>query len=114
MGTSGSDGIKLTEKQQFWLEHWRQCQATPGTIKAYAEQHGLGLAAMYWWRRALIDRGLLAGKPRRIPFKKLIVLPDNHKPVPFRIVFPNGAVVEWVDERMERTKELLGLVASLP
>ncbi|MBF0584747.1 MAG: hypothetical protein HQL80_11020 [Magnetococcales bacterium] len=34
--------------------------------------------------------------------------------VPFRIVFPNGAVVEWVDERMERTKELLGLVASLP
>ncbi|MBF0584746.1 MAG: hypothetical protein HQL80_11015 [Magnetococcales bacterium] len=64
MGTSGSDGIKLTEKQQLWLEHWHQCQATPGTIKAYAEHHGLSLASMYWWRRALIDRGLLAGKPR--------------------------------------------------
>lgn len=114
MDTSGSDGIKLTERQQVWLEHWQQCQATSGTIKMYAEQHGLSLAAMYWWRRELIDRGLMAGKPRRVPFKKLIVMPDNHQPVPFRIVFPNGAVVEWVDERMERTKELLGLVASLP
>ncbi|MBF0585124.1 MAG: hypothetical protein HQL80_12945 [Magnetococcales bacterium] len=39
------------------------------------------------------------------------MLPDNHQPVPFRIVFPNGAVVEWVDERMEQTKELLGLAS---
>ncbi|MBF0096635.1 MAG: hypothetical protein HQM05_04775 [Magnetococcales bacterium] len=113
MGTSGSNKVAVAGKQQFWLEHWQQCLATPGTVKRYADIHGLNLAVMYWWHRALIDRGLLAGKPKRISFKKVVVLPDNHQPVPFRVIFPNGVVMEWMDERMERTKELLGLVASL-
>ncbi|MBF0098514.1 MAG: hypothetical protein HQM04_15305 [Magnetococcales bacterium] len=112
MDANGIEKAGGNGKQQFWLEHWQRCQAASGTIKAYAETHGLSLAAMYWWRRELIDRGMLEGSPRRARFKKLIVSSDP-TPTPFRILFPNGAVVEWMDGRMERVEALLRLVASL-
>ncbi|MBF0178380.1 MAG: hypothetical protein HQL63_16285, partial [Magnetococcales bacterium] len=43
------DKAGVSERQQFWLEHWQRCQTTSGTIKSYAEAQGLSLAAMYWW-----------------------------------------------------------------
>ncbi|MBF0182748.1 MAG: hypothetical protein HQM03_22275 [Magnetococcales bacterium] len=107
------DKAGVSERQQFWLEHWQRCQTTSGTIKSYAEAQGLSLAAMYWWRRELIDRGMLEGSSRRVRFRKLVVLPGS-TPTPFRILFPNGAVVEWMDGRLEQVETLLRLVASLP
>ena len=86
----------MTERQRFWLEHWQRCQATSGTIKAYALAHELSLPAMYFWRRELIDRGLLEGKQRAVRFKKLVVLPEARS-IPFRILLPNGVVVEWAN-----------------
>ncbi|MBF0098824.1 MAG: hypothetical protein HQM04_18090 [Magnetococcales bacterium] len=44
MGTNGSNKVAVAGKQQFWLEHWQQCLATTGTVKRYADIHGLNLA----------------------------------------------------------------------
>lgn len=47
------DQVGLTEKQQFWLDHLRKCQAGHGTIKAYTGrlQGGSGLASSWQSRR---------------------------------------------------------------
>lgn len=76
MDTNGIEKSVLTERQRFWLEHWQRCQATPGTIKAYALAHELSLPAMYFWRRELIAYGLLEGARRRVRFRKLAILSD--------------------------------------
>ena len=112
MDKNGIEKSGLTERQRFWLEHWQRCQATPGTIKAYALTHELSLPAMYFWRRELIARGLLEGEPRRVRFRKLAVLSEA-KPVPFRILFPNGVVVEWADSP-GHVEAMLRMAALLP
>ncbi len=112
MDTNGIEKSGLTEKQRFWLEHWRQCQATLGTIKAYAMAHELSLPAMYFWRRELIKRGLLEEGRRRVRFRKLAVL-SGVGPIPFRILFPNGVVVEWADSP-GHVESMLRMAASLP
>ena len=112
MDAHGIEKSGLTEKQRFWLEHWRQCQATPGTIKAYAMAHELSLPAMYFWRRELVARGLLEGGRRRVRFRRLAVLPDA-RPIPFRILFPNGVVVEWADSP-GHVESMLRMAAALP
>ena len=112
MDKNGIGASGLTERQQFWLDHWQRCQATPGTIKAYALAHELSLPAMYFWRRELIARGLLEGVRRRVRFRKLAVLSDA-RPIPFRILFPNGVAVEWADSP-EQLESMLRMAASLP
>ncbi len=112
MDKNGIEKSGLTEKQQFWLAHWQQCQATPGTIKEYALTHELSLAAMYFWRRELVKRDLLDGGRRRVRFRKLAILSDAG-PIPFRILFPNGVVVEWADSP-GHVESMLRMAASLP
>ncbi len=112
MDKNGVAESGLTEKQRFWLEHWQRCQATSGTIKAYAIAHGLSLPAMYFWRRELIARGLLGGESRRVRFRKLAILPEAC-PIPLRILFPNGVVVEWAGNP-DHTESMLRMAASLP
>lgn len=36
-----------TPRRQFWLEHIEACTAGGGSIKAYAEVHGLSVASLY-------------------------------------------------------------------
>lgn len=112
MDKNGIEESGLTEKQRFWLDHWQRCQATSGTIKAYAEAHELSLPAMYSWRRELIARGLLQGRSQRVQFKRLAVLPEA-RPIPLRILFPNGVVVEWTGSS-GHLESMLRVAASLP
>lgn len=112
MDKNGIEKSVLTERQRFWLEHWQRCQATPCTIKAYALAHELSLPAMYYWRRELVARGLLEGGQRKVRFRKLAIVSDV-RPTPFRILFPNGVVVEWADSP-GHLESMLRMAASLP
>ncbi len=47
----GHVGRPLTERQQFWQEHLRRCEAQGLKLKAYALSHGLSVAAMYAAKR---------------------------------------------------------------
>jgi len=38
---------------EFWISHVEACRRDGGAASAYARQHGLTLASLYYWRRKL-------------------------------------------------------------
>ncbi len=54
----------LTERQQYWLEQVRACEASGKTIAAYAAAHELSAQAMYAGKQMLVRKGIL---PRTRP-----------------------------------------------
>ena len=105
----------LTEKQQFWLDHLRNCQASHGTIKAYAEAHGLSLPSLYFWKRQLMDDGLLEGsRQTSVRFKRLDMCLTASVPVAGRICLPNGVMVEWSAQGEEALHTVLRAASALP
>ena len=61
--TAEGDGdiavTSLTERQQFWLDHLRRCDADCIPTKTYAEQHNFSVQAMYSAHKDLVARGVL-------------------------------------------------------
>ena len=49
----------LTERQQYWLEQIRACEASGKTIAAYAAAHELSAQAMYAGKQMLVRKGIL-------------------------------------------------------
>lgn len=103
----------LTEKQQFWFDHLRKCHAGRVTMKSYAEAHGLSLPSLYFWKRQLIDDGLLEGG-RQAParFKQLDLMPMS-TPIAGRICLPNGVMVEWSTHGEEALQAVLRAASAL-
>lgn len=58
-GDADTDVTLLTERQRFWLDHLRRCDADRIPTKTYAEQHGFSVQAMYSARKDLVARGVL-------------------------------------------------------
>lgn len=86
----GGNEPELTERQRYWLEQIRACEATGESVKAYASAHGFAAGAMYAAKKVLIRKGLLPQSPAR--FQRV------HTPAPgrgneWRIELANGAVV---------------------
>jgi transposase-like protein len=59
-------GRKLTDKQRGWLEHVEACEVSGGSMKAYAEKHGLDLQQFYLWKGRLKKLGLIEGASRNL------------------------------------------------
>ncbi|MBF0427173.1 MAG: hypothetical protein HQL66_15280 [Magnetococcales bacterium] len=111
--TENHEEAVLSERQRFWLEHIRQCQATPGTIKAYAAAHGLTRTALYFWKRQLRDAGLLDERQPASPrFKRITVLPSVFT-VSGRIFLPNGITVDWNADGEDAVHAVLRAAATL-
>lgn len=53
--------VLLTERQRFWLDHVRASTGFDGTMKAYAEAHGLSVAQLYSWKSKLKGEGHAIG-----------------------------------------------------
>jgi hypothetical protein len=49
----------LSDKQRVWLEHVEACAAGGGSMKAYADRHGLELQSFYLWKGRLKKLGLV-------------------------------------------------------
>ena len=49
----------LTERQRFWLEHIRACEASGKSMAEYATEHGVKVRAMYSGRKILVNKGVL-------------------------------------------------------
>jgi hypothetical protein len=49
----------LSDKQRIWLEHIEACVAGGGSMKAYAEAHGLDLQSFYLWKGRLKKLGFV-------------------------------------------------------
>ena len=101
----------LTKRQRFWLEHLRACGS--GSLKAYAQAHGLDLRALYDAKARLKRKGALASSA---PARLVRVERTPHRPVDpayCRVHLANGTAVE-LSCAPEHWPTLFASVASLP
>jgi hypothetical protein len=85
----------LTEKQQHWLTHIQSCEQSGLTMKAYAQQNGLNVSALYAWKKTLRHKGAIdapesGAKPL---FRKATV--SDYSPGRARLLHPCGLVLEF-------------------
>ena len=50
---------RLTERQQFWLDHLLVCREQGQTLSGYAKAHGLSVSGLYTAHSMLKCRGVL-------------------------------------------------------
>lgn len=101
---------KLTEKQQYWLEHVEQAQSQGLSMSAYAKQHDLNLKLFYNMRTIFRQKGVL---PQATDNGLMIpVSPPQlqHESIGCRVCLPNGVVIELSD--IGRESELAELLSS--
>ena len=87
---------RLTERQAYWLERLRACEASGLTAKAYAKKHGLSNHALYQARKELRRRESLASPSNRpsVTFARVHAAPATARERSWRIRFTNGAEIE--------------------
>jgi len=87
--------VTLTEKQRFWLEHVRACERTGQSMRRYADEQGLEVAAFYSWKAALRRKGAL-GNTAQAPqlFRKAHVV-DGRSAGRCRLILPTGLTLEF-------------------
>ncbi len=83
----------LTERERYWLEHVRACEASGKRITQYAADHGLGVRAMYGAKRALVKKGVLP-RTHRNGFQRVRVV-DPMVGSEWHIQLPNGVSVTF-------------------
>ena len=90
----------ITERQQFWLEHFQAAEEFDGSLAAYARSAGLKPKELYQWKTILVRHGLLAGTPASVtatPAAKPSDFVRVVAPLPttgIRLVLPNGVRLE--------------------
>ena len=101
----------LTERQRFWLEHLRACGS--GSLKAYAQTHGLDLRALYDAKARLKRKGALTvSAPARLV--RVERTPQRLvDPAYCRVHLANGAAVELSCAPQDWAR-LFASVAALP
>jgi hypothetical protein len=84
-------GTTLTERQRYWLEQVRACEACGKTVAEYAAEQGFSAQAMYAGKKLLVRKGVLQ-RTRPLRFQRVQVAGaavDNE----WRILLPNGVTV---------------------
>ncbi len=81
---------KLTQKQEFWLAHVKQAEASDGSLSAYAKQHQLNLKLFYNMRAILRQKGILPQLPVVNTFVPVSIELPQPALEPCRICLTNG------------------------
>lgn len=101
----------LTDRQRFWLEHLHACGT--GSLKSYADEHGLEIGALYEAKSRLKRKGMLdAASVRFTRVRCDSPAPSAASATVCRIHLRNGTLVE-VACAPEHWPTLLGSVAAL-
>lgn len=100
----------LSERQAYWLEHLRAC--ADGSLKGYAQAHGLDLRALYDAKARLKRKGLLKAAPARL-VRIERAEPEAGPAALCRVHLRNGVAVE-VACAPQHWPALLASVAALP
>jgi hypothetical protein len=84
-------GATLTERQHYWLEQVRACQASGKTVAEYAAEQGFSAQAMYAGKKLLVRKGVLPRtRPLRFQRVQIAGIPVGNE---WRIHLPNGVTV---------------------
>jgi hypothetical protein len=84
---------RLTERQRYWLEQVKACEASGKSVVAFATEHGIEVRAMYGARKVLVRKGVLP-RTRGVRFQRaeaIAVSSDSE----WRIRLPNGVSVDF-------------------
>ena len=86
-----AEGTALTERQRYWLEQVRACEATGKTVAEYAAEQGISAKALYAGKKLLVRKGVLP-RTRSLQFQRVQVagVPVGTE---WRIQLPNGVSV---------------------
>jgi len=84
-------GTVLTERQRYWLEQIRACEASGKTVAEYAAEQGISAQALYAGKKLLVRKGVLP-RTRALRFQRVQVagIPVGSE---WRIQLPNGVSV---------------------
>ncbi len=109
-----TDKASLTERQQYWLQHIRACDAAGQTRIEYARANGINVHSLYSAKKALAAKSTLP--PRKaIRFQKVQApTVHSHPHSQWRIQLPNSVMVAFDGEPDAGTLSLvLSTAASL-
>jgi hypothetical protein len=84
----------LTERQRYWLEQIRACEASGVTVAEYATAHGITAQAMYAGKKILVKKGVLA-RTHRTRFQRAQVVDTVVVGSEWRVQLPNGVLVAF-------------------
>lgn len=113
---SEPENTELTERQRYWLQHIRACDAAGQTSVEYARAHGIKVKSLYSARKALAENGALPPSPRTNGFQRVQVADHGHRiGRQWHIQLPNGLAVSF-DGQVDATTLSLVLTtaAALP
>ncbi len=87
------EGAELTDRQRYWLEQIKACEASGMSASAYAAQQGFHVGGMYAGKKSLIKKGVLpqVAGARFQRVRAAVVRIDSE----WRIRLPNGVSVEF-------------------
>jgi hypothetical protein len=88
-----SAATNLTERQQYWLEQVRACEASGKSIAEYAADQGIDAKAMYAGKKALVKKGVLP-RSRPAQFQRAQVV-DPVMGSEWHIQLPNGVSIAF-------------------
>ena len=86
-------GAELTERQQYWLEQIKVCEASGMSVSAYAAEQGFRVGAMYAGKKALVRKGVLP-RTRSSQFQRVQTAAVSVGSE-WRIQLPNGVSVDF-------------------
>jgi hypothetical protein len=88
--------IKLTQKQQEWLQHAQQADLQGISMVEYAKRHHLNLKLFYHNSSVLRKKGALpeTGNNKKLVPVSLSPIQSDTPQIPCRISLPNGVVIE--------------------
>lgn len=84
---------KITEKQQYWLNHFQAAESSGTTLAGYARQHELDPKLFHSWVHQLRKRGLIPAAEPRKPSSSFARVDSAQQAVtspPADIMLPNG------------------------
>ena len=87
------EGMRLTDRQRYWLEHIQACEASGSSVAAYAAEHGIEARAMYGGKKVLVRKGVLP-RTQVVQFQRaeMIAVSSDSE---WRIQLPNGVSVDF-------------------
>ncbi|MDH5231693.1 MAG: hypothetical protein OEY38_16655 [Gammaproteobacteria bacterium] len=83
----------LTEKQRYWLEHFKLIDASNQSSAEYAREHNLDAHALYRWRSVLTKQGSLKSKAMPINFAQVKVAQPSMAGLSIKIHF---RIPQWL------------------
>ena len=88
-----AEEMKLTDRQRYWLEQIKACEATGKSVASYAAEHGIEARAMYGAKKVLVKKGILP-RTQGARFQRAETISVSSD-IDWRIQLPNGVTVDF-------------------